>query len=176
MASRISHPCDTVAQRPRFFRALVRVMLCLCLWSGPTPVLHAHHKSGHALENNPTLAQHVLACHSHDDGEYCQHWHMHFMLWGPMQPDSRDTDTAPPPPPVRDMQAEFAIALNPSGIHSELARAEAQLWSFDLVGLAAEFAPPTLKEIALNRSPLNTYQYQVVASHDAARFLMVVRC
>lgn len=176
MASRISHPCNKVAQCPRFFRALVRVMLCLSLWSGPTPVLHAHHKSGQVLENNPTLAQHVQTCHSHDDCEYCQHWHMHFMLWGQMQPDSRDTDSAPPPPPVRDMQAEFAVALSTSGGHSELARAEAQLWSFDLLGLAADFAPPTLKEVALNRAPLNTYQCQVAASHDAARFLMVVRC
>ena len=176
MATRKFHPCDTVTQFPRFFRALVRVMLCLSLWSGPTPILHAHHKTGQVIDSNPDLAQHVRICHSHDDCDYCQHWHMHFVLWGQVQPDADDSESIPPSPPVRDVQSEFAVALSATGVHAELARAEAQFWSFDLMGLAADFAPPTRKEIALDRAPLDSYDSQVASSHDVARLLMVVRC
>lgn len=176
MASRIFHPCDTVTPFARFFRGMVRVMLCLGLWSGPTPILHAHLKTGQVIDNNPVLAQHVQICHSHDDCDYCQHWHMHFVLWGQVQPDFEDSESVPPPPPHKDMQSEFAVALSSTGVLVELARAEAQYWSFDLMGLATDFAAHTLIEGDLDRAPLCSYQNHVAASHDVARLLMVVRC
>jgi hypothetical protein len=176
MDSHTFHTRQTASQFARIIRGLFRGILCLCMWSGPTPIMHAHEKSGSVIEENPDLAQHVRVCHNDDDCDYCQHWHMHFMLWGEVQPDSQDPDSEPQLPPQRDLQSEFAIAPISTGLSAELDRVEALGSPFDLLGLAPDFSPATRWEGILERAPLSSFQSRVAVSHDVTRLLMVVRC
>ena len=43
---------------------------------------------GEAIDQDSELAVHVITCHRHDNCDHCQHWHLHFVLWGEVQPDS----------------------------------------------------------------------------------------
>lgn len=176
MAFNTSHSSGTSTRVSECIRGLFRVVMCLCMWSGPTPVLHAHEKTGQVIDRNPELAEHVWVCHRHDDHEQCRHWHMHFMLWGEVQPDASDSDSVPRQPPQKDLQSEFALAPSAAGTALELARSESTCGAFDLSDLIADFSNHSVEAGVLNSTLLYAYQSRVAVSHDVARLLMVVRC
>lgn len=167
---------DTIAQIARVFRGLFRVVMCLCLWSGPTPILHAHEKSGSVVENNPDLEDHVRICHSHDGCEECEHWHLHFMLWGEVQPDAEHSDSVPSKLPVRHIQAEFALAPSSSGTAVDLSEIELGHWAVQSWELVAGYAPSALCDATRDLAPLYAYECRVAVSFDVTRLLMIARC
>ncbi len=163
-------------QFTRIFRGLLRMVLCLGLWSGPTPVLHAHEKTGRVIESNPDLREHVRHCHNNDDVEYCRNWHIHFLLWGEVQPDSSDHGSVPSRPVQKATLSEFAFASCLTGGNVGKARADSGVWPFELPSLTEYASRIVNGERALHRVPFHEYQGRVALSHDVTQLLMVVRC
>ena len=136
-------------------------------------MLHAHEKMGKAVDQDSELAVHVITCHRHDDCDHCQHWHLHFVLWGEVQPDSHSGPQRPQP---KDLQSEFAIAPSHVTLAAELASLEVPSWKTDAVVSCCVLFSATLGDEAVDRALISSYQCRVAASHDVALLLMVARC
>ena len=99
-----------------FFRGLCRVVLCLSLWTGPIPILHAHDYSGTVLDRDLDLAIHVMTCHSQADREECLHWHFHLVLWGEVLSSFPDSSSPHPLPQPKHLDSEFAVVSPADGL------------------------------------------------------------
>lgn|GEM_PF-2896282 len=159
-----------------FFRGLFRAMLCLCVWSGPTPMLHAHEKTGDVIGRDADLAEHVRTCHSHDECEHGEHWHLHLVLWDEVQPDSSGDGSLPQRPQLKHLQSEFAIAPSDASVIARLASLEALNWDNSLADPFSGLYSMTFETDSVDRASLLPYQTRVAASHDAALLSMVARC
>ena len=167
---------STSSQISRLFRGLCRVLLGLCVWSGPTPLLHAHQMTGTVLERNADLAEHVRSCHRRDTCEHCQHWHMHLVLWGEVQHDTSDNGSQPQRPDLKQLEAEFALAPSVAGAVVGSIGFLSDGEHGELAGFCGELFPAMVSLDAANRIPLWTYQTRVAARRDVACLLMVSRC
>jgi hypothetical protein len=152
------------------------MMLCLSLWGGPVPVLHAHEMSGEILDRDPKLAVHVQQCHLHDDCEDSCHWHWHLVLWGEILPDSSDSETPPPVPQPKHTGSDQALPIDGNTATSGLAELESESWS-TVQGISGHwFAPLPNATESLDRVTLFPYQTRVKDQRDVGQLLMVARC
>ncbi len=65
--------------RPKWQWCLCWV-LCLSVWRGPVPVVHAHDLDLQSLGNNAQLAEHAIECHAGHLGEESAGLHLHFLM------------------------------------------------------------------------------------------------
>lgn len=56
------------------------VLLCLCVWRGPVPIIHEHALDLPSLSNNSQLAVHAIAHHADELGTESGGLHLHFIL------------------------------------------------------------------------------------------------
>ena len=55
-------------------------VLCLSVWRGPVPIVHAHGLDLQSLGNNSSLAEHAIECHADKLGEHSTGLHLHLIL------------------------------------------------------------------------------------------------
>ena len=159
----------------RVMRGMCRVLLCLSLWNGPLPLVHAHEFSGPELSRNESLAAHVHECHETGECDECEGWHLHLMLWGEILPEHSDPDAPLPVPPSPPVETEYTLLSNPvetsgvSGVDSDCRDAA-------LVASRDVLTPLALIGMKLDRASVFPYRIRVDAHRDVSRLLMVSRC
>ncbi len=156
-------------------RVMCRFVLCLSLWNGPLPLVHAHDVSGPELSRNECLAAHVLMCHKAGDCDACRGWHLHLMLWGEILPEHSNSDTPRPVPPTPPIETEYTLlssAVEANGISGLNAE------GMELVQVAScdALTPLALLDKTLERASVFPYRTRVAAHRDVSRMLMVSRC
>ena len=153
-------------------RGMCRVLLCLSLWNGPLPLIHAHDVSGPELSRNESLAAHVQLCHVGGVCDECEGWHLHLMLWGEILPEHSDPDAPLPVPPVETEYTLLSCAVQANGISrvDSVGEEAAQVTSCDAL------TPLALIEMTRDRAAVFPYQSRVTAHRDVSRLLMVSRC
>ncbi|MEZ6061771.1 MAG: hypothetical protein R3C19_15595 [Planctomycetaceae bacterium] len=82
---------------------LLCLLLCVCAWRGPVPIVH-HHES---LRNSAVrYARHIAAFHECPEDGCDNKWHWHLAM--PDQPPNDDDEASWPEVPV-DLTAAFAV-------------------------------------------------------------------
>ncbi len=156
-------------------QGMCRVLLCLSLWNGPLPLIHAHEFSGPELSRDESLAVHIQLCHSPDDCDECRGWHLHLMLWGEILPEHSNPDASLPAPPAPPVETEYTLlscSVETSGISgNDAAGKEATL-----VASCDVLTPLALNGMRLDRASVFPYRIRVTAQRDVSRLLMVSRC
>lgn len=159
----------------RIVRGMCRVLLCLSLWNGPLPWLHAHEVSGPELSRNESLAAHVQVCHAPDDCDDCRGWHFHLMLWGEILPEHSSPDAPLPVPPAPPVETEYTLLSN-SVETSGVAGFDSDCRGAALVAPCDVLTPLALNGMRLDRASVFPYRIRVTAQRDVSRLLMVSRC
>ncbi len=104
---RLAQPFDVRNRRGIF----LRLVLVVCAWQGPLPVVHAHAAAvdsvdDSAAESSTCLVEHLRTWHCGDEacsGE-CREWHLHFEYPHPSH------DGTPTSQPAKDRLATIAAA------------------------------------------------------------------
>ncbi len=159
----------------RTLRGMCRVLMCLSLWNGPLPLIHAHEFSGPELSRDESLAVHIQLCHSPDDCDECRGWHLHLMLWGEILPEHSNPDASLPAPPVPPVETEYTLLAN-SVDTSGITGIESECGGLSLVASCDVLTPLALIGMKLNRVSIFPYRTRVAAHRDVSRLLMVSRC
>ena len=159
----------------RVMRGMCRVLLCLSLWNGPLPLIHAHEFSGPELSHDAALAVHLQLCHEAGDCDECDGWHLHLMLWGEILPEHSNPDAPLPVPPSPPVETEYTLlscsvkASGASGVDSAIDEAR-------LANSCDVLTPLALRGMKLDRASVFPYRTRVAAHRDVSRLLMVIRC
>lgn len=139
-------------------------------------MLHAHEGDGVVAERDAELAAHLRVCHSREQGENCQHWHFHLVLWGEVQSDSSDSKSPPPRPLLKHLEVEFAVPTSDGEIVRATSTVDAGGWDGGMVESTGCVTTLWVEPDAVTRIQLFSFQHRVAASRDVACLLMVARC
>ena len=167
--------CDSLyAKITGAFQGVLRVVVCLSVWSGPVPMMHAHESTPAALERDPGLAEHLWACHRRDDSEACRSWHLHLLVGGEIQPEAAEDGAPVPPPRPRQLESEFLVSASRCAAVIEFSVRDAGAWEQPQWGNCVTLA--RIEHVSLARNRFSHYHSRVAQSDDVSRLLMVALC
>lgn len=159
----------------RIMRGMCRVLLCLSLWNGPLPLVHAHDVSGPEIARSEALVAHVQVCHRAGDCDDCRGWHLHLMLWGEILPEHSHSDAPLPVPPASPVETAYTL-LSSSAETNGIPGVGTAGADAGLVASCDVLTPLALIEKKLDRASVFPYRIRVAAHREVSRLLMVSRC